>query len=275
MRKQLHLFKKTLALHWGYSSLSTLDKTQSYVQTLASIGKGYMKHTTSSYDVRNLSLKQVFFKPRLTPLASTEKKTFSGFDLRLAQLKGPKVLKRTRRAFVLTYGRAISPSGAVTQTLPTPYTGSGLGWGRKSSRALSFLTSRPVKTFHKPLKRGLLEKTHCYPGPLLAQLSVIATAEPAYLTALDNTGNYVLSSELYCPTPLNIEADIFNPLGENPNLSSVGGASQQLPATAFNEALKSHIKWVTAIGPTSLKYLNAWPLLKTRSSLMRRALVTF
>jgi hypothetical protein len=77
--------------------------------------------------MRNFSIKQLFLKPHLALLASVEKKTFSGFDLRLLTVKSVKALKRVRLNPHVTFNSLRGFNQEAHTTLPANYVGGGLG----------------------------------------------------------------------------------------------------------------------------------------------------
>jgi hypothetical protein len=247
MRTHLYRFKRGLAFHWGYSSLVTLDKSSAYSQLVGSALKKDLTRVASTADIRNTALKQVFLKPRLTLLANTEKKTFSGFDARLLELKSPRVLKRQRRAPAITLkalgGRAAAVP--VSSTIISGVTNSSLGWGRKSSLAPFFLNGTSLKTFRKAQDSGLLRGAYSSPALFLSQLPLLDLAEAPALEGFTNESNYMLSLECQMST-ITVSQTFFEFDGENPNAPLLTPPSL-ISDDAFNGATTAHLRWVTGV----------------------------
>jgi len=247
MRNHLRLIKTTLGLHWGYSRLGTLDKTQHYNQRLKAVLQTTTKglYETLTADPRNMSLKQLLFKKRVTLLANTDKKTFSGFDLKLAGIKSPKLLKKQRRAPLLTLKQVSFHRTPQGTTLAAEFVNAHVGWGRKSSSMLGFLANRSFNTFTKAKSARSPVQGNSFPGTLLPCLPLLASAEESYRHNIAPEANFLLTTELHTSSVVSEKAFCeFN--GESPNLAPLT-TTTLLPIGDFNAICKTHLIWSSGL----------------------------
>lgn len=202
--------------------MASFDKSLFYQNLFYTLRKKSSLSTTSlslTKDPRNLSSKWLTFKTPLTPLASTEKKTLSGFDVRLAGLKGPVKLKASRRRGPFLYSE-VSPNRAfvLEGVSPlAPFISQGRGWGVRSSRANSYLRNSPFSGFKKRNGFGFFG-TNFLPKAILADYKQTILAEEGLATgALLADGAFLISSDISQNGSLLVGKTFFEGKFENPN----------------------------------------------------------
>ena len=159
MRLALKLALRSLNLSWGYAPVASLDRSLFYRDLLHTLKAGSSLPASKLSlvkDPRNLAVRWLTFKTPLTPLLAGEKKSITGFDLRLAALKGPNKIKHTRRRGVAPYpelstGRA--PLGLGVSPIFS-FVGQGPGWGARSSKSLAYFRGASFVGFKKAAPVG-------------------------------------------------------------------------------------------------------------------------
>lgn len=159
MRLALKITSRKLRNYWNYAPVRPFDGTHLYRSITWGIHKGKslaMLNLGLMRDTRNLSVDWLTFRATLTPLMGTEKKTVSGFDTRLVDVKSPKKIKNSRMR-----GVVFQPAGALHKSLRglnrfNLSLSNGPGWGSKSSKALYFEGRSSYSTFKKRSSLGFL-----------------------------------------------------------------------------------------------------------------------
>lgn len=254
MRNSLTLITKTLSLHWGYSAVVPFTKTQAYNTYMTSlIARPHHcgSHMLTAIDLRNLNSKQMFLKPRLTPLANVEKVNFSGFDTRLVSLKSPKRLKSLRKKLTPCLA-----SQTTSYTANTAFVGSGLGWGRKSRLSLNFLTHRPIKTFKKKHAQTSLSRHQVYPSLFISYLKDFDNMPLDATNELNMPITFLQSLELTQASSSTQAQAFFEFAGETPNLSPSTNANTPMGTPLIEEAL-THLTWLVGLSAQNQRALYA------------------
>jgi hypothetical protein len=159
MRRQLRTIGHTLGLYWQYAAIVHYGGSQAYASEVSLVQRGPREvpnRCVGASDARNLGLKQLYLRPRLAPLANVSKVTFSGFDLQLKEAKSPRALRQGRRRAALTYN-SFNPDYTFSALRPV-----SRGWGQKSSDALGFLKSRPLRAWAKGSPHSPLFSRHIF-----------------------------------------------------------------------------------------------------------------
>ena len=226
MRTHLQFIKQTLKLHWNYSAITTFDKSLAYQEVL------YTSHSCERalapmHDLRNFSMSWFLLKTHLTPLATIEKKTISGFDHRLVTIKGSRKLKQLRRNKLTTYADVI-PSrlyGMPCNKLKL-FVSSGCGWGSKSSQSLLFLKGKALKTFRKKKHVTFLCESY-FPLPHLVSKSYefqINFSRDDVEAQYEE--NFIMAVALNSDLLTTLEKTFLETKAEMPNLVSMAPSSQ-------------------------------------------------
>ncbi len=210
-------------------------------------------------------------KTPLTPLASTEKKTLSGFDIRLASLKGPARLKASRRRGPFLYSEVYSNKASVLENLSplAPFISQGRGWGVRSSRANSYLRSNPFSGFNKPSPLGFFGIGFLPNTILMQHRQAILSGEGAKTSSLLADGAFLISSDINQGCSLLVRKTFFEGKSENPNTQSQRQSSQ-LDYAVFNREWAEYLSWATGVGADFGFYLSTGFLVFSKTQVARK-----
>lgn len=214
--------------------MAPFDKSLFYQNLFCTLGKKSSLPTTGlslTNDPRNFSAKWLVLKSPLTPLASTEKKTISGFDTRLAGLKGPAKIKASRRAGALLY------SEVFTSRLPllggtnpiAPFISQGRGWGVRSSRANSYLRGSPFLGLKKLPCLSFFAVSLLPKSILIQHGQALLTEGGSGVDTLPDGAAFLVSSDVNLGKPLLMGGTFFEGKVENPNITPKNQAPQAEP----------------------------------------------
>lgn len=261
MRLALKLISRSSALIWGYAPVSPLDKSLFYQNLCRSLGKGTelsSRKMSLVKDVRNFSARWLILKTPLTPLASIEKKTISGFDIRLTNLKGPLTIKRTRRMALPTCIRNLTKKELKGEAaLILPFVSQGLGWGARSSKNLSYLRKSPFLTFRKSPLYGFLRFETLAKWTMVSYRdSLVSSPEKDFDPSMEDLHEscFLVSLDTSSKCPLLVERTFFESKGENPNStpqSHIAGPSLE----GFERENVNNLHWLTGV-PGSFLYVS-------------------
>lgn len=247
MRLALKIVNRSLSLNWGYAPVASFDKSLFYQNLFYTLRRRPSLPITSLSllkDPRNLSARWLSLKTPLTPLASTEKKTISGFDTRLAGLKGPTIIKTNRRRGFFTY------SGVPTNKVPifggvsplAPFISQGRGWGVRSARANSFLRNNQFLGFKKLPSLGFFDTNFLLRTLLINHKGTLLSEGGA----LGPNTSFLISSDVNQAAPLLVGKTFFEGRAENPNITAQPQNTQTNPSTLTKD-FSSYLFWATGV----------------------------
>jgi hypothetical protein len=251
MRLALKLINHSFSLNWGYAPVASLDKSlfyQNLFYTLRKTPSLPLANLSLTKDPRNISAKWLTFRTPLTPLASTEKKTISGFDTRLAGLKGPTKIKANRRRGAFLYSEVSNNKTLASKGLNplVPFISQGGGWGIRSARANSYLKNGRFLGFKKLTMVGFF-------GISFLPKSILACHRNAFLaeggSALDTAPIDVallIGSDVNQGASLLIERAFFEGKVENPNIIPQN-QNAQTDHTAIGKDWGDYLFWATGV----------------------------
>jgi hypothetical protein len=227
-------------------------------------------------DPRNFSSKWLALKTPLTPLASVEKKTLSGFDIRLASLKGPTKLKANRRKGSLLYSEVSSNKALALEGVSplAPFVSQGGGWGVRSSRANSYLKNSPLSGLKKAslpsfFGVGFLPKTI-----LMDHRQAILAEEGAASSVLLTDGSLLISSDINQGGSLLVKGPFFERKSENPN-NKPQSQNAHADYSTFVRGWDEYLCWATGIGVGPSLCPNKGFSLSSKSQVAKRGIIFY
>lgn len=278
MRLALKLINRSLGLNWGYVPVASFDKSLFYQNLFYTLRKSPSLSTTNLSlirDPRNLSAKWLAFKSPLTLLASTEKKTISGFDVRLASLKGPAKIKASRRRGAFLYADVSAnktPAFGGLNPL-TPFISQSKGWGVRSSKADSYLRNGRFLGFKKPPLGGFFG-INSLPKSILAPYKEALLTEGGLITTpLSANAIFLVSSDLSQGASLLAGKTFSEGKAENPNIAPKS-QSTQADLSTLSKDWDEYLFWATGITP-SFGFFIAQSFLSLTKSQMAKKVVAF
>lgn len=255
MRRALNLIAGSFNLGWGYAPICPLSKTLFYQRLSRSLIKSNklpLNKVSPVNGTRNFSLRWVSLKGGLTPLASTERKAVSGFDLRLTTMKGPFKIKRNRRGsfpFYLTTFVSNDAQGTKMLASPMPHIGQNQGWGVRSSKSLEYLCKMAPSTFQKQMfystliREGLpidiLISAKTFLAPFQNEDGEGEDTEPC----LEEGVGFFISSNLSRGSSSIGQRAYFEKKGENPNLTPVN-IFNEFELRDLNLPVRNSLNWL-------------------------------
>jgi hypothetical protein len=222
MRLALKLVLRSLSLSWGYAPVASFDRSLFYRDLMHTLKTGACLPSSQLSlvaDPRNLATRWLAFRTPLTPLLAGEKKSITGFDLRLAGLKGPKIIKHTRRTGVALYpelSAARRPLGLRVSPISS-YVGQGPGWGAQSSRSLAYFRGTSFLGFKKAARVGFFSLGYLPSDILVAHRKDLRGGETTKPLVIP-CGHAFVSADVNFGGSFLIERSFFEAKGGGPDV---------------------------------------------------------